>query len=77
VSGLNNNSRDTLVLNTNKHSLLVHHYREDGTYIGKSMRYDLVSSTDWVKIPKGESIMKVQVAVSGINPQIKYGYRYY
>ena len=61
-----------LLLSTKKHSLVVYH--TDGQ---KSMRYDLIKSTHWPKVPMGESTIKIFCNFSGLIPQIKYNYKYY
>lgn len=63
---------DSIFLNSKKHSLTVFHY---GT--AEELRYDLVKSTHWPKIPIGESTIKVTSRAPLENLQIKYGYKYY
>lgn len=71
VGDLDSNSK--IILNSKKHSLEV--YSEDGKI--KNLRYDLVKSSHWISIPQGESIMKIECDLSGLEPQIKYNYKYY
>lgn len=63
---------DKILLNSKKHSLTVYH--SNGT---KDLRYDLVKSTHWPKIPIGESNIKITCGLSNLVPQIKYNYKYY
>lgn len=70
LTGLKNSNR--ILLNTKNHSLIV--YDEEDN---KSLRYDLIKSTDWQKIPQGESTMKITCNLSSLNPIIKYNYKYY
>lgn len=69
-----------VVLNSKKHSLSV--YKNIGsapTSVKKDLRYDLVKSTDWFKIPTGESRLKIECAraLPSIDFKIKYNYKYY
>lgn len=66
----NLSSKNTLILDTKKHSLTVYNENQ------KSLRYDLIKSFKWVKIPKGESEMKI-TCNEDLFPQIKYNYKYY
>ena len=63
---------DKILLNTKKHSLTIYH--SNGT---KDLRYDLIKSTHWPKIPIGESTIKITCGLSNLVPQIKYNYKYY
>lgn len=63
---------DKILLNSKNHSLTVYH--SNGT---KDLRYDLVKSTHWLKIPVGESNIKITCGLSNLVPQIKYNYKYY
>lgn len=63
---------DKIILNSKNHSLTVYH--SNGT---KDLRYDLVKSTHWPKIPIGESNIKITCGLSNLVPQIKYNYKYY
>lgn len=69
-----------IILNSKKHSLSV--YKTIGsspTLIKKDLRYDLVKSTDWFKIPMGETRLKIECAraLPSIDFKIKYNYKYY
>lgn len=71
LQGLHKNSK--ILLNTKNHSLTIF-YNDN-----KSLRYDLVKSTHWPKIPIGECILKLK-STRGLGdkiPQIKYSYQYY
>ena len=63
---------DNVLLNTKKHSLTIYHFNKT-----KSLRYDLIKSTHWPKIPIGESTIKITCGLSNLVPQIKYNYKYY
>lgn len=63
---------DKILLNSKKHSLTICH--SNGT---KDLRYDLIKSTHWPKIPIGESAIKITCGLSNLVPQIKYNYKYY
>ena len=65
---------ETIVLNTKNHTLTVYH----GNNL-KSLRYDFIKSTHWLKIPKGESnfIVTTGGGVYKIDIAIKYNYKYY
>jgi phage-related protein len=65
---------DKVVLDTKTHSLIVYSLLSDKSY-QKTMRYDLVLSTDFPKIPKGESTIAIQGQMK--DPHIKYNYKYY
>lgn len=65
---------DKAILDTKTHSLIVYSLLSDKSY-QKTMRYDLVLSTDFPKIPKGESTIKIQGQMQ--DPHIKYNYKYY
>lgn len=71
----NLNSKDKIILNSKKHSLEI--YSLQGTTYSKSLRYDLVKSTNWITIPQGESRIKIECGIQGLKPQIKYNYKYY
>ena len=64
---------DKFLLDTKKHSLKRINVK------GKELRYDLVKSSHWPAIPKGEWQMKITIPFSGITPKIdiKYNYKYY
>jgi hypothetical protein len=69
-----------IILNSKKHSLSV--YKNIGSApasVKKDLRYDLVKSTDWFKIPIGESRLKIECAraLPSIDFKIKYNYKYY
>lgn len=70
LKGLTN--KDKILLNTKNHSLTI--YDKNGN---KNLRYDLIKSTDWIKIPIGESKMRITCGLDTILPQIKYNYKYY
>ena len=68
-------SKDIIVIDTKTHSLIVYKYLAEGQY-QKTLRYDLVKSTDFPKIPIGESTIMVAGQV-GKYPHIKYNYKFY
>jgi hypothetical protein len=71
LQGLYKNSK--ILLNTKNHSLTVF-YNDN-----KNLRYDLIKSTHWPKIPIGECVLKLE-STRGLGdkiPQIKYSYQYY
>lgn len=75
--------KKSILLKTKNHSLIVYDFKrinvgtsEETTSIIKNLRYDLVKSTHWLKIPIGESEIKV-TGLSGMKVGIKYGYKYY
>jgi hypothetical protein len=70
------NLTDRIILNTKKHSLEVYSKKDDNSW-KKNLRYDLVKSTDWIKIPQGESTIKVKCDIQELVLQIKYNYKYY
>lgn len=77
IDGLH--SLDKIVINTKKHGLEVYSVSlssQDQSY-SKSLRYDLVKSTHWISIPKGESEIKIECGINGLTPKIKYNYKYY
>lgn len=65
---------ETIVLNTKNHTLAVYH--SDNR---KSLRYDFVKSTHWLKIPRGENDIIVTVFDGNykLDVAIKYNYKYY
>jgi hypothetical protein len=70
---------NNILLKTKNHSLIVYGFGSDndgGIITSKNLRYDLVKSTHWPKIPIGESEMKI-TGLSGMRVEIKYGYKYY
>lgn len=70
VGGLN--TGDVIIIDTKKHSLAV--YDKNGK---RNLRYDLIISASWPKIPKGETIMRVSSSSNYEIPLIKYNYKYY
>jgi phage-related protein len=77
LSSLNTSQR--VLLDTKKHALMVYSPKKinnEDSY-QKSLRYDLVKSTHWPKIPKGESVIKVTSNIEALNLLIKYNYKYY
>lgn len=65
-------SSNKILLNTKNHSLIVYDDKNS-----KSLRYDLVKSTDWLKIPKGDSTITISCKLGSLSPLIKYNYKYY
>lgn len=70
VSGLK--AGNVIIIDTKKHSLAVYDSEEK-----RNLRYDLVISASWPKIPKGETIVRVSSNSNYEIPLIKYNYKYY
>lgn len=82
----NISANSKILLNTKNHTLVIYSYEglstEDVELYRKNLRYDFVKSSDWLKIPIGESYIKVISAAllmfnNNHGAQIKYGYKYY
>jgi phage-related protein len=61
-----------ILLNSKNHTLTV--YADNNI---KNLRYDWVKSANWLKIPQGQSTIKITCASDKITPVIKYAYKYY
>lgn len=77
IGGLS--KKDTIILRTKNHSLTVYHSEWEDN---RSLRYDLIKSTHWIKIPQTLDLKegeKIRMDItSGIkHAAIKYGYKYY
>lgn len=70
---------DKIVLNSKNHSLSI--YRQTSSnpvVIKKDLRYDLIKSTDWFRIPIGESQLKIECSnLLAPDFKIRYNYKYY
>jgi phage-related protein len=62
------NESDRIEIDTKTHSLIVWKWKEPEKFI-KTLRYDLVKSTDFPKIPKGESSIKITRAIGNVYDQ--------
>lgn len=62
---------DNIILNTKNHSLKVISGENS------SLRYDLVHSTDWPKIPTIDGYFRIATSISTLGAAIKYNYKYY
>ena len=62
---------NNIILNTKNHSLKVISGENS------SLRYDLVHSTDWPKIPTIDGYFRIATSISTLGAAIKYNYKYY
>lgn len=76
VKGLK--EKDSIILNTKNHTLKVFTYiGAEGKKYESNLRYDLVKSTNFPKIPRGEGYIKIKSSFENPKVAIKYSYIFY
>lgn len=67
---------DVMTIDTKKHMISLSR-ADNGGHVTTDLRYDLVKSPSWIKIPKGESTMTIISTEPFDFIEIKYNYIYY